>query len=238
MWVYGVIVIINSMLILIEIESLALLIKIIKRFVITGLFLAYPYLIYKGVESGMVWIAPVIFSVIFLRQSFLAKNSWAKIFKASIAIALILGAYSMQTLTAKILPVLIQLMLMYFFGRTLLRDKGPPFIESFVRIQFPEFPPAIGRYCRQLTIVWTVFFAMNAITVSVLAIWGAEYWWSIYNGILIYLFMGLLVLIEYIYRRIRFADLSILHKGIPDPISTIKTMMANGRKIWMDVQAR
>lgn len=215
-----------------------MLIKFIKGFVITCLFLAYPFLIYKGIESGMVWIAPAIFSAIFLRQSFLAKNNRTKIFKASLAIALILGAYYMQTITAKILPVLIQLMLMSFFGRTLLKDRGPPFVESFVRLQFPEFPSAIGRYCRQLTIVWTVFFAINAVTVSALAIWGAEYWWSIYNGVLIYLFMGLLVIIEYIYRRIRFADLNILHKGIPDPISTIKTMVVNGRKIWMDVQAR
>jgi uncharacterized membrane protein len=215
-----------------------LLIKIIKGTVITCLFLAYPYLIYKGIESGMVWVAPAIFSALFLRQSFLAKKTSAKVFKAFIAIALILGAYYMQTLTAKVLPVLIQLMLMYFFGRTLFKDKGPPFIESFVRLQFPEFPSAIARYCRQLTLVWTVFFAMNAMIITVLAIWGAEFWWSLYNGVLIYFLMGLLVIVEYIYRRIRFADLSILHKGIPDPMSTIKTMMVNGRKIWMDVQAR
>ena len=215
-----------------------MLINIIKGTVITCLFLAYPFLIYKGIESGMVWIAPAIFSALFLRQSFLAKNAGAKVFKACIAIALILGAYYMQTFTAKVLPVLIQLMLMYFFGRTLFKDKGPSFIESFVRLQFPEFPSAIARFCRQLTFIWTVFFAINTMIITVLAIWGAEFWWSLYNGVLIYLLMGLLVMIEYIYRRIRFADLSILHKGIPDPMTTIKTMMVNGRKIWMDVQAR
>ncbi len=186
----------------------------------------------------MTWVAPAIFSAVFLRQSFLAKNTGAKVFKALLAISLLLGAYYMQTLTAKALPVLIQLMLMYFFGRTLLKDKGPSFIESFVRLQFPEFPPAIGLYCRQLTLVWTLFFAMNALIVAALAIWGTTFWWSLYNGVLIYLLMGLLVIIEYIYRRIRFADLSILHKGIPDPLTTIKTMMVNGRKIWMDIQAR
>jgi len=204
----------------------------------TCLFLAYPYLIYRGIESGLVWIAPAIFSAIFFRQALLAKNAQVKILKVSVAIALLLGAYYMQSLTAKVLPVLIQLMLMSFFGRTLLKDKGPPFIESFVRLQFPEFPAAIGDYCRQLTLVWTAFFAMNAIVVTVLAIWGTEFWWSLYNGVLIYFLMGVLVIVEYIYRRIRFADLSILHKGIPSPMETIKTMMVNGRKIWMDVQAR
>jgi uncharacterized membrane protein len=214
------------------------LINIIKGTLITCLFLAYPYLIYIGIESGRVWIAPAIFAALFLRQSFLAKNTQTKVFKACLAIVLILGAYYLQTLTAKVLPVLIQLMLMYFFGRTLFENTGPPFVESFVRLQFPEFPSAIGQYCRQLTLVWTVFFAINAIIIIVLALWGAEFWWSLYNGVLIYLLMGLLVIAEYIYRRIRFADLNILHKGIPDPITTIKTMMVNGRKIWMDVQAR
>ncbi len=200
--------------------------------------MAYPYLIYIGIESGRVWVAPAIFAALFLRQSFLAKNTQTRVLKACLAIVLILGAYYLQTLTAKVLPVFIQLMLMYFFGRTLFKNTGPPFVESFVRLQFPEFPAAIGQYCRQLTLVWTVFFALNAIIITVLALWGAEFWWSLYNGVLIYLLMGLLVIIEYIYRRIRFADLNILHKGIPDPVTTIKTMMVNGRKIWMDVQTR
>jgi uncharacterized membrane protein len=226
------------MLILTAIKSQALLIKALKGTVITCLFLTYPYLVYRGIESGMVWIAPAIFSALFLRQAYVAKNNAARLLKAGLAICLLLGTYYMQTFTAKALPVLIQLLLMYFFGRTLLKDKGPSFVESFVRLQFPEFPPAIGIYCHQLTLVWTLFFAMNAIVVTILAIWGTTFWWSLYNGALIYLLMGLLIAIEYIYRRIRFADLSILHKGIPDPISTIKTMAVNGRKIWMDIQAR
>lgn len=214
------------------------MIAALKGIIITCLFMAYPYLIYKGIEGGIAWVAPAIFSALFLRQSFLAKKPAIKILKACIAMALILGSYHMQAVTAKVLPVLIQLLLMYFFGRTLLKDKGPSFIESVVRLQFPEFPAAIAHYCRQLTGVWTIFFATNACVIVVLAIWSTEFWWSLYNGVLIYLFMGILVICEYIYRRIRFADLNILHKGIPDPITSIKAMVVNGRKIWMDVQTR
>ena len=61
-----------------------------------------------------------------------------------------------------------------------------------------------------------------------LANWGTHFWWMLYNGVFIYLMIG-----EYIYRHFRFPGL-----GIPDPQSTIKTMIVNGRKIWMDVQAR
>jgi uncharacterized membrane protein len=205
----------------------------IKSSVVTCLFLAYPYLIYRGIESGMAWLAPAIFSGIYLLQSIAARNVKIKIYKALISIALLLGAYYLQTIAAKVLPVLIQLMLMCFFGRTLLKGKGPSFIESFVRLEFPEFQPGIGEYCRQLTIMWTGFFAFNAIMCVALAIWGADFWWTLYNGMFIYLMIGVLMTGEYIYRHFRFPGL-----GIPDPQSTIKTMIVNGRKIWMDVQAR
>lgn len=205
----------------------------VKSLIVSCLFLAYPYLVYQGMESGMVGLAPAIFAGIYLLRAFAARTVKIRICKALIAIALLLGAYYLQTLTAKVLPVLIQLLLMYFFGRTLLKDKGPSFIESFVRLEFPVFPPGISEYCRQLTLLWTVFFAFNAVMCVVLAVWGTDFWWTLYNGVLIYLMIGVLVIGEYIYRHFRFPDL-----GIPDPQSTIRTLIVNGRKIWMNVQER
>jgi len=209
------------------------MVAIIKSIIATSLFLSYPYLVYRGIESGMVWLAPAIFSGIYLLQAFAVRNVKTRIYKALIAIALLLGAYYLQTITAKVLPVLIQLMLMVFFGRTLLAGKGPSFIERFVRLEFPEFPPGVSDYCRQLTMLWTGFFAFNAGMCVVLAIWGTDLWWTLYNGVFIYVMIGVLMIGEYIYRHFRFPDL-----GIPDPQSTIKTMIVNGRKIWLDVQER
>jgi len=206
---------------------------IIKAVVVTCLFLLYPYLVYRGIESGVVWLAPAIFSAVFLMQSFAAQNVKTKLIKAFIAIGLLLGAYYLQTITAKVLPVLIQLLLMYFFGRTLLKDKGPPFIESFVRLQFTEIPQQLYPYLRQLTVVWTVFFAFNALMCVALAVWSDDRWWALYNGVIIYLMIGLITTLEYIYRHFRFPNLEI-----PDAKSSIKAMFVNGRKIWMDVQTR
>lgn len=207
------------------------MIGLIKSIVTTGLFIAYPYLVYRGIESGMVWLAPAIFSGLYLLRAFAAKRLKTRVYKGLVAIALLLGAFYLQTITAKVLPVLIQLMLMAFFGRTLLKDKGPSLIERFVRLEFPEFPPGISEYCRQLTILWTSFFAFNAVMCVVLAIWGSDFWWTLYNGVFIYLMIGVLTVGEYVYRHFRFPGL-----GIPDPKSTIRTMIVNGRKIWMDVQ--
>lgn len=209
------------------------MVGIIKSIFATCLFMIYPYLVYKGIESGTVWIAPVIFSTIFLIQSFSARQLKVKIYKLLIAIGLIMGTYYLQAITAKFLPVLIQLMLMYFFGRTLLEGKGPPFIESFARLEFSDIPPELLKYCRQLTILWTSFFAFNAVMCTALAIFSHDKWWALYNGVFIYLMIGLLTAGEYVYRHFRFPGLEI-----PDAKSTVKNMFINGRKIWMDVQAR
>ncbi len=209
-----------------------------KALFFTSLFLTYPYLVYRGIESGVSWLAPVIFSGFYLYRAIISQQLQARIFNGLFAVALLLGAYYLQTITAKILPVLIQLMLMSLFGRTLLENKGPPFIESVVRLQFPEFPDAVSQYCRQLTQIWTAFFASNALICATLAIWGSEFWWALYNGVIIYLMMGVLGIGEYIYRRIRFADLSILHQGIPDPKAAIKAMIINGRKVFLDLKER
>jgi uncharacterized membrane protein len=205
---------------------------LIRSLFVTGLFLAYPYLVYRGIEHGMAWLAPVAFSGMYLLQAVHARTVKIKIHKSLTAVALLTGAYYLQSLTAKMMPVLIQLMLLFFFGRTLLEGKGPSLIERFVRLEFPEFPPGVSEYCRQLTLLWTGFFALNALICVALAVWGSDFWWTLFNGILVYFMIGLLMIGEYIYRHFRFPDL-----GIPDPKSTIKTMIVNGRKIWLDLQA-
>lgn len=205
----------------------------LKGFFITSLFFAYPYLVYRGMESGMVWVAPAFFSGIYLLQAFKATSLKTKLYKIMVSIGLLLGCFYLQTITAKVLPVLIQLMLMIYFGRTLLKGKGPSFIESFVLLEFPQSPPSMRVYFRQLTILWTGFFAFNAAMCVALAVWGNDKWWALFNGVIIYLMIGVLVTGEYVYRHFRFPELRI-----PSPQSTIKTMIVNGRKTWMDVQGR
>ncbi len=208
-----------------------MILGIIKGFIVTCLFIAYPLLVYIAIQQHMAWVAPALFAAIYLLQAIKVRRIKTRLYKAFVAIALLFGAFYLQTITAKAMPVLIQLMLMWVFGRTLLKDKGPSFIERFVRLQFPEFPPGVSEYLRNLTILWTLFFAFNAILCTFLAIWADDRWWALYNGLIIYLLIGLLMTGEYIYRHFRFPELAI-----PDPKSSIKTMFVNGRKVWMDLE--
>jgi uncharacterized membrane protein len=210
----------------------------LKGIGVAALFLLYPLFVYKGMESGMNWLMPVIFSYIFLDRAWRSQRPSKRLGYALVAVLLLLGAYYLQPITAKIMPVLVQLMLMVFFGRGLLEDNRQTFIENVVRLQYPESPPAVSQYCRQLTWVWTAFFAANALVCTVLAIWGSGFWWALYNGVLIYVLMGVLGIGEYVYRRIRFTDLSVLHQGIPDPKASVKAMINNGRKVFLEMKGR
>ena len=114
----------------------------LRSVVVTTILLIYPYLVYLGLEKGIVWFAPAVISGIYLYQGLKAQDVKIKLLKISIALALIVGALFFQSVTAKLLPIAIQLMLMHFFGRTLVH--GPPLIERFVRLEFPDFIPGIA----------------------------------------------------------------------------------------------
>ncbi|HEX5660235.1 MAG TPA: hypothetical protein VFX59_23735 [Polyangiales bacterium] len=101
------------------------------------------------------------------------------------------------------LPVLINLALLAQFASSL---RGTPLVERFARMQNPALSPAQVAYCRSVTKVWCVFFVLNASLSGALAIWAPLSWWTLYNGLLAYLWMGLLGAGEYLVRKFRFRE--------------------------------
>lgn len=62
--------------------------------------------------------------------------------------------------------------------------------------------PAAVRYTERVTLVWALFFALNG---------GIAWWtvqlgdmelWALYNGLIAYLLMGLLMAVEWSIRRV------------------------------------
>ncbi len=200
---------------------------LIKVLIATLLFLAYPYLVYQGMGSGLVWLAPLLISILYAYQASQTQNAKKKLLKLLLALALLIGAFFLQSVTAKLMPIIIQLLMMFFFGRTLF--TGSPLIERFVRYDYPDLPNEVVIYARQLTWLWTGFFAFNALMCAVLALFASDYWWAIYNGVMIYSLTFLLMVGEYIYRHFRFPGWEI-----PSPMATARNIIINSRSIWKD----
>jgi len=208
------------------------MLSILRSIITTVIALIYPYLVYRGLQHGDAWIAPSIIIGFYFYQAFKAPNHYGRLLKLTLAFILLLGLFYFQALTAKLIPILVQLILLHFFGKTLLKNHGPSLIERFVRLEFAELPPGITEYCRKLTLMWTVFFAFNIISCITLALWAPASWWAIYTGIGMLLGTGILMMGEYICRPFLFPDLAI-----PDIKSSAKNMIVNGRKVWKDIHS-
>ncbi len=214
--------------------------KVVLRSIITSvLFLLYPYLVYRGIQEGVVWFAPAIIASLYLFQAIKAKSTRVRFNNLDIVFLLFLGSIFYQDLVAKLIPIFIQLSLMSFFGKTLRQGKGPSLVERFASLDFPEIPPVISRYCRHLTMLWTGFFAFNVAACIVLALFAPVSWWAVYTGVMIFLLSGVLMVGEYIWRHFFFRRIKaeIPDKPIPDIKASIRNMVINGRTIWLDVRA-
>jgi len=101
------------------------------------------------------------------------------------------------------LPVLISTNLLLSFGYTLFRP--PSMVAIFAqRTTSMTFDAQQLRYCRQVTLIWVVFFVFNGTVAGLTACCAALEVWSLYNGLIAYGVMGLLFMTELFYRHWRF----------------------------------
>ena len=99
----------------------------------------------------------------------------------------------------RLYPVLGNLMMLVMFAGSLM---GPmPLVERLARISEPDLPEAGIRYTRNVTWVWTGFFALNTLAALATAVWADLATWTLYNGALSYLLTPLLFHGEWIVRQ-------------------------------------
>jgi uncharacterized membrane protein len=74
-------------------------------------------------------------------------------------------------------------------------------IERIARMMDPDLPPEGVRYTRRVTWVWVGFFCFNGLLSAALTLWAPLHWWTLYNGLIAYLLMGVLFVGEWLLRR-------------------------------------
>lgn len=96
-------------------------------------------------------------------------------------------------------PVLISLVLMLFFGRTL-RAGSEPLITRISRaMRGGTLPEEVSRYTRKVTILWVVMFGLMALESALLAIFAPPRIWSLFTNLIDYLILATVMLAEYLY---------------------------------------
>lgn len=131
-----------------------------------------------------------------------AAGTWGWVLPAG-AVALILGALLADSVRSLLLvPVCVNGALLLSFGLTLFQKRS--LVERFARLQHEDLTPHEQRWCRLWTMIWSAFFAFNIALATAFTATRSLEWWTLYNGLLSYLIMGMLFATEYVVRKWRF----------------------------------
>lgn len=95
-------------------------------------------------------------------------------------------------------PVVVNGVMLALFGSSLFSSMS--IVERLARLCEGNLPPAGVRYTRRVTQVWCVFFIINGSVSLFTCLAGNVHWWTLWNGMISYLLMGLLFACEWLIR--------------------------------------
>ena len=161
--------------------------------------LAYPVVVYLALgHVSPRWIALLLVALALARAWVTRESFWlgAAALATVLAIASFLGDFWGPL---KLYPALVNLVMLGLFAMSLWR--GPTVVERLARLRETHFPPTAIAYTRRVTQVWCGFFVVNGAVAAATALWATPAVWALYNGLLSYVAMGVLMGGEWLVRR-------------------------------------
>ncbi|PSL16637.1 putative membrane protein [Marinobacterium halophilum] len=170
------------------------------RMLVTLLTLSYPFLVYWGLQRfDVLALLPVLIVVLLLRWLVGGhKRDRLVIIVSALGVLIITLLWDAHR-GLKFYPVLVNLGLLLVFGSSLFASQTV--VERLARIKEPELPPEGVCYTRKVTQVWCLFFVFNATVSMATMLWASDKVWALYNGLIAYLFIGLILALEWIVRQ-------------------------------------
>ncbi len=221
------------------------------------LALAYPLLAHLALHyrsTVLTLAAALALALAALWRGLGARQRGAWLALGLVVAALLgLAALHLELLPLYLPPVLVNLFLAWFFGRTLGRG-GRPLIERLVwhlHDRPSALEPALRAYTRRLTWIWAAFFTCVAILDLVLALLAhpdgvlellglrnplplPQAWWFWFCNVLNFVVAALLMGLEFAYRRHRFPEHRERNRSLP---VFLRRMRATLPAIWRDLIA-
>ncbi len=182
------------------------------------LLLIYPFIVYFGLAYFEPSVLAIFIALLCLLRHFSlplnAQKQRGKIPHLNILLIAVLSLFGYGSLTnselaLKFYPVVVNLSFLMIFIYSLF--KPPSVIEIFARLQIKfdltktnekKQNDDLVIYTRKVTLVWCLFFIINAAIATWTIFHSNPDYWLIYNGMISYILMGLLMLAELVYRRL------------------------------------
>lgn len=169
------------------------------------LALVYPVLVYVGLlHFPPKWVGMVIAALLLIRLLVLRRKLTVEMRRSLYpAILLAIGCALVSVFlnhggALKLIPVVINFACLVGFASTL--HHPPSMIERFARLKEPHLSDTAITYTRQVTSVWCAFFVLNGSISLYTALFADMAVWTLYNGLIAYVLMGLLFAGEYLVR--------------------------------------
>lgn len=165
------------------------------------LILLYPFAVYFGIQYFEPWkIAGFLVIILALRLLLIQKNKhWGRPLVIIGIVYCAFAAWRNELDALRLYPVLVNVGMLLLFAWSL--HSPPTVIERLARLQHPDLPPEGIIYTKRVTQVWCLFFITNGGIAFITALWASLEMWSLYNGLIAYILMGLLFAGEYIVRK-------------------------------------
>lgn len=189
---------------------------------LTLLLVLYPLLVYFGLQQFGPKVLALLLLLMALGKLMLAQATRQPLGNGLWLLVAAAAAGGLTLMSGSILglksyPVIVNLVMLLMFGASLWQP--PSMIERFARLQNPDLPPHAIGYTRKVTWVWCGFFVVNG-SVASLTIFATNQVWAIYNGLVSYVLMALLLVGEYpvrlyVQRLHRLKEQQILRNPYP-----------------------
>lgn len=168
------------------------------------LILLYPLLVFFGFKyfsnhkTTLVLAILLTVRIVFLKRT----TAISKALNAAIIITLVTAAFGYFFNNygyIKLYPVFVNTSLCLYFLQSL-RARRTPIVETLARIKEKNLPPQGVRYTKVLTLAWSLFFLVNACISFYSFLYFSLENWTLYNGLLSYIFIGLFATVEFLIR--------------------------------------
>lgn len=174
--------------------------------IFTVIIVLHPLVVYVGLKIYSSRIIAFLVGVSIIGH-FLLQDRHAYSMRLLIPFFVIIGMCMAGTLLNNpifilYLPCFISASLLASFSYSLLCP--PNTIEMFARMFVSELSAEEMLYCRRVTLVWVGFFFLNGLAALYTACCTSLGIWSLYNGLISYVVMGMLFVVELSYRAWRF----------------------------------
>jgi uncharacterized membrane protein len=120
----------------------------------------------------------------------------------SIVVIYMLGTLLNNSTYMLYLPFLVSTIFLISFSYGLLYP--PNTVEVFARRFVSDLSIEETAYCRRVTLIWVCFLGVNGVAAYYTACCTSLRVWSLYNGFIAYIMVGLLFAVELSYRSWRF----------------------------------